>query len=98
MVKDFRSDFNSPKLPFIVGQLADDFVSGYNTTPEVLIYRRLVNNILINAPAIIDYCATVSAVGEDQDGTHFYATGARGMGAKYFHALISEDAKTKKGN
>ena len=86
-VSDLRADIGEPNAPFVAGQLADGWVDENNyRVNEPILDRRKVQRVLRDVAKYIPNSVTVSALGLDQDNTHFYATGNREFGPRYYEA------------
>ena len=78
LIKAFRNDFNSPNLPFVVGQLSPDKPGRINFNKMLL---ELPNRISHTGVVTTDSTSTI-------DKTHFDSASQRLLGKRYAQEML----------
>ena len=85
LINALREEFNSPKLPFVAGQIFESEK------------RNSFNKMILKLPSFIDYTGVVSSKGvKTFDGTHFDSDSALMMGKRYAAEMKKIQDKLKK--
>jgi hypothetical protein len=87
MIKDLRTDLQSPDLPVVVGQLGEFL---YDRGPDKSPYARVVNDALARLPEKVPHTACVFSKGLSHKGDvlHFDGTSQREFGKRYAREML----------
>jgi len=78
LIEAIRDEFNSPTLPFVVGQLSEDRPS-----------RIPFNEMIIDLPSFIDHVGVATTEGTTTfDSTHFDSASQRVLGERYAAVML----------
>lgn len=78
LIKNLRSDFNMPELPFIAGQLSND-------RP----HRSGFNEMILELPTKLDYVSVITSENTSTiDSTHFDAASQHKLGERYAKEML----------
>jgi hypothetical protein len=82
MIRDLRTDLNSPNLPFVAGQLGEFLAQ---RGPDKSPFMTVVNEALTSLPEKVPHTACASSKGFQHkgDGVHFDAKSQREFGRRY---------------
>ena len=96
MIQDIRADFNSPKLPFVVGQLGEFL---YTRQATNITEARLVNDTLAKVPGRVPHTGFASSVGLTHKGDQVdFDTGSlRELGRRFASEMVRLEESSQQG-
>lgn len=94
MIGDIRADLNSPRLPFVVGQIGE---FNYEREGNPLPFAREVNETLAKLPQKIQFagCALSKDLAHKGDQLHFNSEAERELGKRYAKEMLKLEARSR---
>jgi len=95
MIGDIRADLNSPRLPFVVGQIGE---FNYNREGNPLPFARDVNDTLAKLPQNVQFtgCVLSQGLAHKGDQLHFNSEAEREMGKRYAKEILKLESRIKR--